>query len=1835
MEYSQSNDLTIRKDAYIYLIKLTISLLIFFSISSNSFSQLNPPTFINVGGTGTSGLTMRVSWTYMSPYTTYKIYRSNSPSGTFNLIATKTGVVNSSFANYLDTNILPTTQYCYKVQTCVTNGSQCSNMSWSACATSPNTTPTFYTISGHVKDNSNNGVQGVTISLGSTGLQATTNSQGYYIINKATSSGLNNLTPYKSGYTFTPTSRPVNNLTQNLSGQDFTAYGGSSGGLSAPTLTATSNSTTTINLSWTSVTNATHYRVFSYSSSSNSYIPVTTYLQTTSTQRTNLTPNTQYCYAVVACSSTTSSACSNYSTVVCATTQNNNTTYSISGNTKDQSNNAIPYVTVNFIAGTGFSNLQSTTTNASGQFSISNVPSGWTGTITASKSNYTFNSVSINSISQNLTNQNLIGNTSGGGSLNSPTLNSPSNYANNVSTPVNFSWSSVTGATEYRILVSTSPNGWTNTNGFPTPVLNDVSYGNTYYQWSGAQTGTTYYWCVRAGNSSQGSLYSNYGQFTTSSGSNPLPTPNPTSPSNYSNNVSLPVNFSWYSVIGANNYNLQIATSTNGWNNSTGFSKSFVILDQNISSNNYTWNSAQNGTTYYWSVNATNSTQASKYSNIYSFTTVQGSSGINSPILIQPTQNAVDLTKPIVFKWSVVSNANSYRIQIATSNSGWSNSGFNSSYIIKDTTISSLTNYTWWGGIYSNTYFWSVQAIGNSESSNFSGITSFSLKDNTKTDIKIDLLTIYANSIVNMGNNIYQATGNVSINNLLFFDGDVGIDLNTTDISGNCQVYLDNIYGFGKVVLHEGAFKLNVQDEFLTAATFQLNKYFKLADLPVNIENIELLNDGVEINGKLKFPAIMGHLETEIDTVQLTISSGLDVTGKTTLKNVSLLSNSFKIKELSLEYNTIQNNFFGYGYLKTPYFDLESSADIISGQLNEIKVMVEPAKPVPIPGTGFSIKQGTGYVGGIKTPPLILSLGADLTPTIQGSYDIVKLDDLNLTYTWGQEFRGSGNVSLFDKPLAQVYLGINSERIEIGGDINLYDYLIGHNSLALYWGGNNIELHGKLLGTLQIPDNDGFLYELIECRYDLPIVLASTENYLKNTTIAGNSALGRLRFNYMMEWKYDKFKFSIGRGHKNWNSKLFNDRSHVLQYDALAMAQDHLEGRSLILNKNIYRDNDSTYNETFTLSTSTPTLMFRVIDSTSLPVYYLKLPDGTTITPKNVDQYSWISYEINTEKSRSFYVIDNPPQGDWEIKIKKGTANMYLDVVGENLKPFIRIDTVERKANKQFEIKWQDSDPDKNGQISLYYDDDNLDANGVLIAKNISEDDLTNKHVWNAQNIKSGNYYIYGVLEDDENTPVISYTKHPVKIIASNAPNAPLNLTFLAHDDSITLFWTHTTTKQVRYNIYYTDDNTEPNFRSSSLNAGNKKSYTIRDFIPGKIYKFLVTAIDENDLESDYSNTITIPFYSGSVNNAPLIISKQIPRSTFVDSLYEYKLNCYDYDGDLLIYRLLQAPFGMTINNEGKIIWVPSKNAIGTHKVTVEVSDIHGLTDHKTYYVLCYDFTRLDIQAEFNKPNYSSYGSYKAFVQIIDKYLNNNPAQIDTVYCTVYSKANPVGIQLKAIESEPNSNIYLGVFGFDKNKTNSTLLEVKNSDSLWVDYTNSVLNYSLIGRSSFGNQPFKVPVTIHGNTELKSGDSVVLEAAVGYVAYLWQDGKTSTRSLTVKKPGIYYVKALKHNGDAGYSDSITITSSTSINNVFKNNYQISIYPNPTDEDIMINFYSDCSQLINFSIYNILGKEILNNSFKVIKGDNIEMLEIKSLSKGVYFMKLEASNFSKTIKIYKK
>lgn len=184
-------------------------------------------------------------------------------------------------------------------------------------------------------------------------------------------------------------------------------------------------------------------------------------------------------------------------------------------------------------------------------------------------------------------------------------------------------------------------------------LVYDIHETITYYDLPFLDDGVIYYWRARALNLCGYGDWSPTWNFSTSCPTAEAPTL--TSPDDGAVDISLPFDLFWNPISGATDYHFQldddpgmIAPEIDG--TSGGATTVNIPLYLGY------------GTTYYWQVQAVDACGYGTWSEIRSFTMECPPPG--TPTLTSPADAAVDVPRPALLEWDIVSGASSYQIQI-------------------------------------------------------------------------------------------------------------------------------------------------------------------------------------------------------------------------------------------------------------------------------------------------------------------------------------------------------------------------------------------------------------------------------------------------------------------------------------------------------------------------------------------------------------------------------------------------------------------------------------------------------------------------------------------------------------------------------------------------------------------------------------------------------------------------------------------------------------------------------------------------------------------------------------------------------------------------------------------------------------------------------------------------------------------------------------------------------------------------------------------------------------------------------------------------------------------
>ncbi len=735
--------------------------------------------------------------------------------------------------------------------------------------------------------------------------------------------------------------------------------------------------------------------------------------------------------------------------------------------------------------------------------------------------------------------------------------------------------------------------------------------------------------------------------------------------------------------------------------------------------------------------------------------------------------------------------------------------------------------------------------------------------------LSIGNLVLTADSVVETNSNIFELTGNVSVNNLLHFTGTVTANKNDLSIAGDGVIYIDNIPNTsGNVNLYEGSFSFDVpnnSNEIIATGVEAANNLFEIAQMDIHISSIELLSDGIEVNGNIILPELFGNLATEINQIRITSSGGIDLIGQLTLDEVTLVGNN-KISA-SLEFNTVEDTFTGQGTLDSPLFDIGASLGVVDGNINQIGVSYNGNAGIPLGTTGLLMTGVSGSLDNLSTPqPIEVALGMSLAPA--GGGNIVELSNVSLTYAFGTSLEGYGTFKVMGQESANAGFAVSNGLFKVNAEINFEDVVNTYFEAALVQNQTGgIDVMSEFGADIQIPNGNGFPYNWIDAipGIELPYQVAQFDNTLFNTKLTGKGEIGwfGIDFSYELSYENGQIERRFAKNFSLYNEIAIPSASSrginaVFENSELKNNQNRFEGKGLIINPSRYqnvRNNNNEVPQNFILPSVVETLVVRLKPETSgtIPEFSLTTPNNELIDRSTVDNFENIEYTENTEINSGYYTIKDAESGNWDIAVTDNGQSNILDLYGTKNESGIIIESLQR-SDDIVEVSWVDYNPDYDGQISLYYDNNGQGLDGTFLVSGISEDDEDDTFSFDISDFNPGTYYVYALMFDEEGIPVSSYSIQSFSI-GGNLEN-PHNLQYTINsDDSITLNWEGE--ENLDY-LLYRSENEPVDFSSLNIALGNEFTVTLHNLDLEPIYEFMIVASDDNDSLSNPSNTVQI-----------------------------------------------------------------------------------------------------------------------------------------------------------------------------------------------------------------------------------------------------------------------------------------------------------------------------------------------------------------------------------------
>ncbi|MFH0758479.1 MAG: YCF48-related protein, partial [Bacteroidota bacterium] len=280
-----------------------------------------------------------------------------------------------------------------------------------------------------------------------------------------------------------------------------------------------------------------------------------------------------------------------------------------------------------------------------------------------------------------------------------PTLISPENRSTEIPTSPELRWDPTDHALSYNLQVSTSSDF-----NISSIVMEQTGIDGTSFSVIGLDYDTKYYWRVNAEYPGGTGGWSDTWNFTTESASVPALI----WPPDDATGVSTSPTLQWKGVEGATSYHLQV-------DRHSIFSSMSLVVDQSgITGTSFDVSGLEDGSEYYWRVNAESAGVTSDWSRAWSFTTIPALP--EAPYLNSPWDGDLQTVSP-TFTWSYISGAETYQLQVSTDSSFLT--------LVFDDAAITETQYTAGPFDYFTSYYWRVCAKNAGGTSAFSEKRSF------------------------------------------------------------------------------------------------------------------------------------------------------------------------------------------------------------------------------------------------------------------------------------------------------------------------------------------------------------------------------------------------------------------------------------------------------------------------------------------------------------------------------------------------------------------------------------------------------------------------------------------------------------------------------------------------------------------------------------------------------------------------------------------------------------------------------------------------------------------------------------------------------------------------------------------------------------------------------------------------------------------------------------------------------------------------------------------------------------------------------------------------------
>lgn len=141
--------------------------------------------------------------------------------------------------------------------------------------------------------------------------------------------------------------------------------------------------------------------------------------------------------------------------------------------------------------------------------------------------------------------------------------------------------------------------------------------------------------------------------------------------------------------------------------------------------------------------------------------------------------------------------------------------------------------------------------------------------------------------------------------------------------------------------------------------------------------------------------------------------------------------------------------------------------------------------------------------------------------------------------------------------------------------------------------------------------------------------------------------------------------------------------------------------------------------------------------------------------------------------------------------------------------------------------------------------------------------------------------------------------------------------------------------------------------------------------------------------------------------------------------------------------------------------------------------------------------------------------------------------------------------------------------------------------------------------------------------------TISVEGGAGEYTYGWSNGSTDEDIIDLEE-GSYSVTVTDANGCTATAEGFEITSISEMSN----GTTASIYPNPTNAEFRLNLAGLNGEKVSYTIVDGQGRRVVAKELGNSNGSRSELVDVRTLSAGVYFLNIVAGEASTSIKLIK-